>query len=102
DALDANTTDTAEDYLNSHSAGSGPYTLDHWTKQTETVLVRNPNYWGAAPYFDRIIILNLASAAAQKTALEAGDIDIALDLTSDQLSALKSNKDILTYTGTGI
>jgi len=102
DALDASTTDTAEDYLNSHSAGSGPYILDHWTKQTETVLVRNPNYWGTAPDFDRIIITNLASAAAQKAALEMGDIDIALDLTSDQISALKDNPDISTHSGTGL
>ena len=94
DAEGADTADTAGDYLDNHSAGSGPYMLDHWTKQTETVLVRNPNYWGTAPYFDRIVITNIPEAATQKTSLEAGDIDIALDLTSDQLSALKDNADI--------
>ncbi len=94
DAADAATSDTAQAYLDSHSAGSGPYMLDHWTKQTETVLVRNPNYWGTAPYFDRIVITNIPEAATQKTSLEAGDIDIALDMTSDQMPSLKDNPDI--------
>ncbi|MBI1259412.1 MAG: ABC transporter substrate-binding protein [Chloroflexi bacterium] len=94
DAEGADTADTAGDYLDNHSAGSGPYMLDHWTKQTETVLVRNPNYWGTAPYFDRIVITNIPEAATQKTSLEAGDIDLALDLTSDQLTGLKDNPDV--------
>ena len=94
DAEGADTMDTAGDYLDNHSEGSGPYMLDHWTKQTETVLVRNPNYWGAAPYFDRIVITNIPEAATQKTALEAGDIDIALDLTSDQMPDLEGNADV--------
>lgn len=93
-ADDAATSDTAQTYLDSHSAGTGPYVLDHWTKDTETVLVRNENYWGEAPYFDRIIIQNLPEPATQKTALESGDIDIALDLTSDQMPSLEGNEEI--------
>src|SRR4051812_25855914 len=34
DGADKN--DTAQAYLDGKSAGSGPYVLDHWTKQTET------------------------------------------------------------------
>ncbi|MEO8396658.1 MAG: ABC transporter substrate-binding protein, partial [Chloroflexota bacterium] len=94
DAADADTTDTANTYLDGTSAGSGPYVLDHWTKDTETVLTRNTNYWGTAPYFDRIIIQNIPEPATQKTSLEAGDIDIALDLTSDQMPSLEGNSDI--------
>jgi len=101
DAEDAATSDTAETWLNSHSAGTGPYMLDHWDPQVETVLVRNPNYWGEAPYFDRIVITNIAEAATQKTALEAGDIDLALDLTIDQVPDLEATEGISVYQGTG-
>ncbi len=94
DAEDAATSDTGEAYLNSHSAGSGPYMLDHWDPQVETVMVRNPNYWGDQPYFDRIVISNIPEAATQKVALESGEADIALDLTADQIGALKDNPDI--------
>ena len=49
DAEDAATADTAEEWLNQNSAGSGPYVLESWEPGVETVLVRNENYWGEAP-----------------------------------------------------
>jgi peptide/nickel transport system substrate-binding protein len=85
--------------LNGTSAGSGPYVLDHWDPQVETVLVRNPNYVGKAPYYDRVIITNISEAATQKISLEGGDIDMALDLTADQASSLENNPDIVTHRG---
>ena len=78
DAEDAATTDTAEQFLNGTSVGTGPYMLESWEAQVETVLVRNENYWGRLPYFDRIIIQNIPEAAAQKAALESGEIDIGV------------------------
>ncbi|HEX2621397.1 MAG TPA: ABC transporter substrate-binding protein, partial [Phototrophicaceae bacterium] len=92
-------TDTAEQFLNATSAGTGPYMLEKWESQVETDLVRNPNWAGDAPYFDRIIVTNIAEAATQKLALEAGDIDLALDLTSDQIKELEGNADITIYRG---
>jgi peptide/nickel transport system substrate-binding protein len=96
-------TDTAEDageeYLNGTSAGSGPYVLESWEKTVQTVLVRNPDYWGEQPFFDRVIIVNRPEPATQKTELEAGDIDLALDLTSDQIKGLEGNADIAIYRG---
>src|SRR5690606_2450022 len=73
DAEDAASTDAAESFLNSTSAGTGPYILEAWDPQVQTVLVRNENYWGEQPYFDRIIITNIPEAAAQKAALESGE-----------------------------
>jgi peptide/nickel transport system substrate-binding protein len=99
DAEDASTADTAEAFLNQTSAGSGPYMLEKWDPQVETVLVRNPTYRGSAPYFDRVIITNMPESATQKVALEAGDIDLALDLTSDQIAGLTGNADISIFSG---
>lgn len=101
DAQDAAETDKAEAFLNSTSAGSGPYMLERWEPQVETVLVRNPNYTGAAPYFDRVIVTNIPEPATQKIALEGGDIDLALDLTSDQILALQNNPNVTIYSGPG-
>lgn len=99
DAEDAETADTAEDFLNSNSAGSGPYMLQSWDPQVRTEVVRNPNFWGEAPYFDRIIVQNIAEAATQKVALESGQIDLATDLTSDQIVSMQSNSEIGIYSG---
>ena len=99
DAEDAAETDTAVEYLDQTSAGTGPYMLESWTPQEETVLVRNPNFWGEAPYFDRIIIVNIPEAATQKVALESGDIDLATDLTPDQVVDLEGNEAIGIFRG---
>ncbi len=91
--------DTALETLNQTSAGSGPYQLESWTPQEQTVLVRNPNYWGEAPYFDRIVIANIPEAATQKVALESGEIDLATDLSPDQITGLEGDEAISIYTG---
>jgi peptide/nickel transport system substrate-binding protein len=99
DSADAAGSDTALEYLNQTSAGSGPYMLESWAPQEQTVLVRNPNYWGEQPYFDRVVIANIPEAATQKVALESGEIDLATDLSPDQIMDLEGNEAISIYTG---
>ena len=99
DAEDAAEADTAGAYLDSTSAGSGPYVLDFWEPQNRTELVRNENYWGEQPYFDRVIFVHMPEGATQKAALEAGDIDLAFDLNPDQVSGLMGNESIEIFRG---
>ena len=101
DGMDAAETDGAAEYLNQNSAGTGPYQLESWAPQDETVLVRNPHFVGDAPYFDRVLIVNIPEAATQKAALESGQIDIATDLSPDQIADLESNMDIGIWRGPG-
>ncbi len=93
--------DAAESFLNGTSVGSGPYILESWEPQVQTTMVRNPNYYGDAPYFDRVVIQNIPEAAAQKAALESGEVDIALDLTSDQIATMDGNADLEIFRGPG-
>jgi peptide/nickel transport system substrate-binding protein len=99
DAANAAETDTAHTFLNQTSVGTGPYVLESWSPQDRTVLVRNPGYWGEQPFFDRVIIVNIPEAATQRVALVAGNIDLATDLTPDQVVALEGNDDIGIYLG---
>ena len=99
DAEDAAESDTAGAYLDSISAGSGQYILDLWEPQARTELVRNENYWGEQPYFDRVIFIHMPEGATQKAALEAGDIDLALDLSPDQVAGLIGNESIEVFRG---
>src|SRR5207245_642882 len=41
--------DSGSGYLLDHSSGSGPYVVDHWTKNSEVLLKSNPNYSGTTP-----------------------------------------------------
>jgi len=101
DAADADKTDKAETWLNQNSAGSGPYILTKWDQHDQAVMVKNPKYSGTAPAFDQVIVRDIPQAAAQKAALEAGDIDIALSLSADQSASVKGNTDLKLYEGTG-
>ena len=94
DAEDAAQTDKAEEWLNNNSAGTGPFVLKGWTRQVETVLEAFPDYWRGPAALDRVIFRNMPEAAAQKIALEAGDIDIAMDISPDQVPSLKANPQI--------
>lgn len=98
-AEDAATADAAEEWLNQNSAGSGPYILERWEPGVETVLVRNENYWGDAPAVERVIFRNIPESATQKIQLEAGDIDIAFDLSQDQVPSLENNPNVTIYQG---
>ncbi|MPY33854.1 ABC transporter substrate-binding protein [Streptomyces adustus] len=84
----ATASDAAEKYLNSASAGSGPYTLSSFNTNTQVVLTKNPKYNGAAkPTYDKIVIRNV-QAPTQKLNVQRGDSQVALDLTSDQVKGL--------------
>lgn len=56
DAEDAASTDTAQAYLDTTSAGSGMYVMTSYTPDEEVVLEKNPNYWGEATNVDKYII----------------------------------------------
>src|SRR5438046_66081 len=55
DAADASTTDKAQTYFDTHSIGSGPYIFQTFSNSGDSVLVRNPKFWGPKPYYDRIV-----------------------------------------------
>lgn len=97
DAEDAAETDAAEEFLNSTSAGSGPYVLESFDTTTEVVLTANPNYWGEAPVYERVVLRN-ASAETQLMDIQSGTAHVVLDLGSDQLGALAGNSGVVIET----
>ena len=80
--------DNGATWLLDHSAGSGPYVVDHWTKDVEVLLTANPNYGGDKPALSSILIRHVPESANQLTELQAGDADVALNLTPEQLATL--------------
>ncbi len=98
-AVGADTADKATSWLDTHSAGSGPYVLARWEPSVQVVLEANPNYWGEAPKFSRIVLQHIPESATQLITLDRGDIQAALNLTSQQLDGLKDNADIALVEG---
>jgi peptide/nickel transport system substrate-binding protein len=87
-AADADKTDKAEAFLNSQSAGSGPYVLKSFSTTSQVVLQANPKYWGPKPKFQTVIVRNVA-APAQLLDVQRGTNEIALDLSPSQANSLK-------------
>jgi peptide/nickel transport system substrate-binding protein len=89
DASNAAKADTAESWLNSHSAGSGPYEISSWNVNGPVKLIANPNYWGPKPKYQTVIIQN-AQPEQQKLDVQTGAAQIALDLSPDQAKGISN------------
>ena len=91
--------DMGNGWLLDHSAGSGPYTVDHWTKEVEVLLKTNPNYGATQPAVANVLVRHVLESTNQQFGLERGDIDIARNLSPDQIAALKGKPGVTTTTG---
>ena len=82
---DAETTDAAEQWFLSASAGSGPYMMESFQEGDSLRLVRNENYWGPTPKaaIETVIIQEVADAVGQRQLLEEGAADIAMQIDPD-------------------
>ena len=84
-----NNGDLGNRYLATRTECVGPYRLRQWNAGDSVVLEANEKYWGAAPKLRRIIVRHVAEAGTQRLLLEKGDIDIARNLTPEDLQALE-------------
>ena len=82
-------------WLKTSSAGSGPFRLRQWKANDSVAMEAFPGYRHGAPKLRRVVVRHIAEPAAQRLQLEKGDIDMARNITPDQLAALKSHRDIV-------
>jgi peptide/nickel transport system substrate-binding protein len=80
--------------MNDNSAGSGPYVLESWERNTQNVLTYNTNFWQTPPQIKRVIMRNTTELANLQSAIETGDADIVQDLGAEQVAALEANPDL--------
>jgi peptide/nickel transport system substrate-binding protein len=93
---DAASTDKAEQWFLSNSAGSGQYVLDSYAEGSQLVLKRNDNYWGEAPNFTDVTIKEVTDSSAQLQQLQQGDIDVAMQLSFDALGQIENDPNLTT------
>ncbi len=100
-AADANTTDTAETWLNQNAAGTGPFVMTRYVPDSEVDVQKFAGYWKGDAAFDRVIYRNIPTAATQKLTLQAGDIDIATEISPDSVADLQADPGITLAQGQG-
>lgn len=86
--------DMGHGWMNQNSAGTGPFKLARYAPGEVLMLDANPDYWDGAPGMERVLIRHVAEAATQRLLLESGDVDMAKNLTPDQVAGLEGNADI--------
>lgn len=83
-------------WLKTNFAGGGAMKLREWRANEIITLERNDQYHGAKSKLGRVIYRHVKESATQRLLLEKGDVDIARNLTPQDLEALAANKDIKT------
>ncbi len=93
--------DLGNGWLKSHSAGTGAYQLTSWSASDHVIMDVNPHS-GMPVHAKKIIIRHVKDPSAQLLMLQKGDVDIARDLTPDQLKAVAKNEEFhITASGQG-
>ncbi len=80
--------DLGHEWLKQASAGSGPFSLIRWRANEYVILEGESGYWRGGPVMRRVILQHIAEPATQRLMLEKGDIDVARDLSPDQVGGL--------------
>ncbi|WP_029684926.1 ABC transporter substrate-binding protein [Tatumella saanichensis] len=82
--------DSGHQWLGTHSAGSGPFSIKRYVPHEALLMAANPTSPAGAPKMKYLLIKNVPEVATRVLLVEQGDADIARNLGSDQFSALQN------------
>jgi len=96
DSVEVSSKATADDpwalnWLSQNYAGNGRYIIEDWDRGSKMTLVANPEWPGDEPYFTRIELLVVPQSSNRLALLQSGDVDIALDLSTQELGTVASS-----------
>ena len=86
--------DLGYEWLKTNSAGSGAFSLQTWNANELVSLVANENYRHGPPGMKRVIVRHVPEPSAQRLLLEKTDVDMARNLTPDQIKGIESDSGI--------
>jgi len=86
--------DLGYEWLKSHSAGSGAFSLRTWKANEIVTLEANAKYRHGEPGMKRVILRHVSEPSSQRLLLEKGDIDMARNLTPDQIKGIEGNAEL--------
>ena len=80
-----------------HPTGTGPYVLEKFEAGVELILSANPNYWGDAPYFTKVIYRIVPSPENRLLLLKSGDVDVVYEIPLKDFADLTADPDIKAF-----
>lgn len=94
DSEDAATADKLGNALDTESIGSGAYTVSSFDPSSKIVLKANPDFWGEAPAFDRVVIQNVDVQNQELSIQKATGAEVALDLSGPMVEKLPDSLNV--------
>lgn len=80
-----------------HPVGTGPFEFEYWDKGNEIRLKKNYNYWGNITKIDGVVFKVVESSDNRLKLLEQGKVDIADNLTPNEVDRINDNVDLDLY-----
>jgi peptide/nickel transport system substrate-binding protein len=80
--------------------GTGPYKFVEWSPGEHVILERNDDYWGELYGAKTLKTVVMSEDTSRTIALEAGDIDVNINVASIDFNRIDSNKDLTLYKDT--
>ena len=77
--------------------GTGAFKLKSYVDKKSAELVRHAAYWGGKPPLDGVKVTYYQGSAPLVLALRAGQIDLAMQLSPQEVQVFKNNKKYTTY-----
>lgn len=90
-----------EDAYGRTPVGSGKFIVTNWNSGDRIEMVRNEDYWGEKPAFKNMTFRILTDGSTRGIELETGGVDIALEVSTNDLERLNANPDIKIIQGAG-
>ena len=82
--------DSAQGYLKTHDAGTGPFTITGFDLGIKYTLSAFPDYWGGAPQVKTINMNIIPDISTQRLKLESGELSMILHgLSTNDISSLE-------------
>ncbi|AEO47290.1 extracellular solute-binding protein [Rhodospirillum rubrum F11] len=94
----AKDSDLGSEWLKTTAAGTGAYRLIEWKPKQALSFEANPKYYLGEVPLKRVIVRHIPDPSSQRLLLEKGDVDIARDLTPDQIATLEGKKNFHIWT----
>jgi peptide/nickel transport system substrate-binding protein len=81
--------------------GTGPFKFVSYSRKEEIVVEANEDYWNGAPKLDKVTFRFLAEQTARRLALEAGEVDLILDVPREAVTDLEAKGFTIETSGVG-
>jgi len=84
------------------AVGYAPYVFENWDVGSQVTFVKNANWDGQEPYFDRLVLRFIPESAQMLSALEVGEIDIAYNFPDDQVEGYSALEGVEVFSTPGV